>query len=108
MSAYPLTRTRTFDRLNSRRIRLRQWLEPAMIKQRFIATTRVPWFVFILAAALSMGAADRHMLIVNGQTTEVPVIYVKSDPYVELKALASVLNGSVSSSGSKVALSLPE
>ena len=78
-----------------------------MIKKRFIATARVSRLVFILAAALSLAAADRHMLIVNGQFTDVPVIFVKSEPYVELKALANTLNGSVSSSGPKVALSLP-
>jgi hypothetical protein len=47
------------------------------------------------------------MLIVNGRSTDVPVIFVKNHPYAGLEALANTLNGSVSSSGAKVALSLP-
>ena len=78
-----------------------------MIKKPWIPTTRMSLLLFILAAALSLGAAERHTLIVNGRSTDVPVIYVGGHPYVGLEALANTLNGSVSSSGVKVALSLP-
>jgi hypothetical protein len=78
-----------------------------MIKNPCIPTTRLSLLLFILAAAFSLGAAERHTLIVNGRSTEVPVIYVNRHPYVGLEALANTLNGSVSSSGAKVALSLP-
>jgi len=37
----------------------------------------------------------------------VPVIFVNGHPYVGLEGLAHALNGSVSSSGAKVALNLP-
>jgi hypothetical protein len=61
-----------------------------------------------LAVVVSLTAADRHTLILNGQFTEVPVIFVSDHPYVDLEALAHVLKGSVSSSGAMVALSLPD
>jgi len=78
-----------------------------MIKKPWIPTTRLSLLLFVLAAALSLGAAERRMLIVNGRSTDVPVIYVNQHPYVGLEALANTLNGSVSSSGAKIALSLP-
>jgi hypothetical protein len=78
-----------------------------MIKKLRIPTTQISLFPFILVVALSLGAAQKHTLIVNGQSTEVPVIYMNSRPYVGLDALANSLNGSVSSSGAKVALSVP-
>jgi hypothetical protein len=78
-----------------------------MIKKPRIPTTHISLLPFILAVALSLGAAQKHTLIVNGQSTEVPVIYMNSHPYVGLNALANSLNGSVSSSGAKVALSVP-
>jgi hypothetical protein len=78
-----------------------------MIKRPSIPTKQSSLLLFILAVGLSVGAAQRHTLIVNGRSTEVPVIYVNSHPYIGLEALANTLNGSVSSSGAKVALSLP-
>jgi hypothetical protein len=78
-----------------------------MIKKPRVPTTQLSLLLFILAVALCLGAAEGHTLIVNGRSTDVPVIYVKSLPYVGLEALANTLNGSVSSSGAKVALSLP-
>jgi len=78
-----------------------------MIKKPWIRTTRLSLLLFILAASLSLGAVETHTLIVNGRSTEVPVIYVSGHPYVGLEALANILKGSVSSSGAKVALSLP-
>jgi len=60
----------------------------------------------ILVGVLSLGAADKHTLIINGQSTEVPLIFVSGHPYVGLEALAKAINGSVSSSGAVVALSL--
>ena len=78
-----------------------------MIKKLRVPTTQLSLLFFILAVALSLGAAQRHTLIVNGRSTDVPVIYMNSLPYVGLEALAKTLNGSVSSSGATVALSLP-
>jgi hypothetical protein len=69
--------------------------------------TKVLFLLVILVSVLSLRAAERHTLVLNGRSTEVPVIYVSGRPYVGLEALANALNGSVSSSGAIVALSLP-
>jgi len=69
--------------------------------------TKVLLLLVVLVSVLSLRAADRHTLVLNGRSTEVPVIYVGGHPYVGLEALANALNGSVSSSGAVVALSLP-
>jgi hypothetical protein len=77
-----------------------------MIKKRSMPP-RVALLLVILAVPVCLGAADRHTLILNGQSTDVLVIYLGGHPYVDLQALANALNGSVSSSGAMVALSLP-
>jgi hypothetical protein len=78
-----------------------------MLKGPSIHSTNVALLLIILAVVVSLRAADRHTLIVNGVSTEVPVIFVGGHPYVGLEGLAKALNGSVSSSGAVVALSLP-
>jgi hypothetical protein len=79
-----------------------------MLKTPSVPQTNLALLLASLALVLSLGAADRHTLIINGQSTEVPVIFVSDHPYVDLEALARVLRGSVSSSGAMVALSLPD
>lgn len=73
--------------------------------------TKIAAALVILVVTLSLSAAERHTLMLNGHSTEVPVIYVNGHPYVGLGALARALNGSVSSAqssnGSVVGLSLP-
>jgi hypothetical protein len=78
-----------------------------MPKRPFNASTNVALFLILLAFVISLRAADRHTLIINGESTEVPVIFVGGHPYVGLQALANALHGSVSSSGAIFALSLP-
>ena len=78
-----------------------------MIEKRSIPPTKVTLLIAILAVALTLSAAQRHTLILNGQSTEVLVIFVGGHPYVDLEALANALSGSVGSSGAIVALSLP-
>lgn len=78
-----------------------------MLKRPSNSSTNVALLLIILAVVVSLRAAERHTLIINGQSTEVPVIFVSGHPYVGLEALANALNGSVSSSGSMVALNLP-
>ena len=78
-----------------------------MLKKPFTPPTYLALLLVILAGVLSLRAADKHTLIINGQSTEVPVIFVGGQPYIDLGALAKALNGSVSSSGPTVALSLP-
>jgi hypothetical protein len=72
-------------------------------------------FAWLLAApvliacgiALAQDAKQNQTLIVNGQSANVPVIQVNGRSYVDLKALARALNGSLSSSGNMIALTLP-
>jgi hypothetical protein len=82
-----------------------------MTKTRSIPLTKIVAALVFLVVTLSLGAAERHTLMLNGHSTEVPVIYVNGHPYVGLEALAKVLNGSVSaarsSAGGVVGLSLP-
>lgn len=69
--------------------------------------TKVALLFIIFAVVVSLGAAERHTLIMNGKSTDVPVIFVSGHPYVGLEVLANALNGSVSSSGPIVTLNLP-
>ena len=78
-----------------------------MLKRPSNPSPNVALLVIILAVVVSLRAAERHTLIISGESTDVPVIFVSGHPYVGLQALASALNGSVSSSGAMVALSLP-
>jgi len=82
-----------------------------MTETKFIPRTRVAAALVILVVSVSLRAAEKHTLMLNGHSTEVPVIYVNGHPYVGLEALARALNGSVSSAhssaGSVVGLSLP-
>jgi hypothetical protein len=78
-----------------------------MTQKRSMPSTKVALLLVILAVAFSLGAADRHTLILDGQSTDVLVIYVGGHPYVDLEALAKALHGSFGSSGARAALSLP-
>jgi hypothetical protein len=78
-----------------------------MLKKPFTPLTNLTLLFAVFVAVLSLRAAERHTLIINGQSTEVPVIFLSGHPYVGLEALAKAVNGSVSSSGAVVALSLP-
>lgn len=78
-----------------------------MLKRFSTLPANVTLLFVILVVVLSLRAADKHTLIINGQSTEVPVIFVSGHPYVDMDALAKALGGSVSSSGAVVALSLP-
>jgi hypothetical protein len=54
-----------------------------------------------------IGLSQSRTLIINGQSTQVPVIQVNGRSYVDLEALASAVNGSLSSAGSQIAFSVP-
>ena len=74
-----------------------------------------PSIVLCLAALLlilpevlsSQSSSQKHKLIINGRSTEVPLIQVNGHAYVGLEALADVFKGSLSSSGKMIALSVP-
>jgi hypothetical protein len=64
----------------------------------------------LLAASgivVAQDANQNRTLIVNGQSANVPVIQVNGRSYVDLEALASAANGSLSYSGNMIALTLP-
>jgi hypothetical protein len=61
----------------------------------------------VTGIAVAQDANQNRTLIVNGQSANVPVIQVNGRSYVDLKALARALNGSLSSSGNQIALTLP-
>jgi hypothetical protein len=54
-----------------------------------------------------IGLSQSRTLIINGQSTQVPVIQVNGRSYVDLEALASAVNGTLSSVGSQIAFSVP-
>jgi len=64
-------------------------------------------FLVMSGIALPQGTNQNQTLIINGQSTEVSVIQVNGRSYVDLQALADAVNGSVSSAGNRIALSVP-
>jgi hypothetical protein len=76
-----------------------------MIRKRPIASLLVMLLLVGPAIILSQGLSQKPTLVINGQSTGVPVIQVDGHPYVGLEALAGAINGSLSSSGSTFALS---
>ena len=63
--------------------------------------------LFVPAIAISQDANQKSTLIINGRSTQVTVIQVKGHPYIDLEALATAVNGSLSSGGNMIALSVP-
>jgi hypothetical protein len=59
------------------------------------------------AYARSQASEQKRTLIINGQSTQVPVIEVNGHSYVGLEALVHAMKGSVNYSGNIVALSVP-
>jgi hypothetical protein len=78
-----------------------------MSARQTIAWLLMASFLIVSAAAVAQDANQNRTLVINGQPTQVPVIQVNGRSYVGLEALASVVNGSVSFSGSQIALSMP-
>lgn len=64
-------------------------------------------FLSVSGIALAQDANQSRILIINGQSTQVPVIQVNGRSYVDLAALASAVNGSLSFAGSQIAFSVP-
>jgi hypothetical protein len=77
-----------------------------MIRKRSIALLLVALLLIAPAIVLSQGGGPKLTLIINGQSTQVPLIQVNGEPYVGLEALAVAINGTLSSSGNMFALSL--
>ena len=77
-----------------------------MIGKPLIKPFLLVFLLIIPFIALSQGGHKRT-LIINGKSTQVPVIEINEHSYVGLDALADALNGSLSSSGDRIALSIP-
>ena len=64
-------------------------------------------FLGVSGIPAAQDAKQNRTLIINGQSTQVPVIQMNGRSYVDLEALASAVNGSLSFAGSQVAFSVP-
>ena len=78
-----------------------------MIGKPSVAACLAALLLIIPAVVFSQSSGQKHTLIINGQSTEVPLIQVNGHAYVGLQALADALKGSLSSSGRMIALSVP-
>lgn len=72
-----------------------------------IAWLMAPLFLAVSGLALAQDANEKRILIINGQSTQVPVIQMNGRSYVDLEALASAVKGSLSFTGSQIAFSVP-
>jgi hypothetical protein len=79
-----------------------------MVKQSFVACLVIAPVSFFQLLTFSQGLGEKRTLIINGQTTQVPVIQVKGHAYVGLEALAEAIKGSLSYAGNAFALSVPD
>jgi len=78
-----------------------------MTGRRSITLSLAALLLIAPAVVLSQSDKPKRTLIINGQSTDVPLTQINGHPYVGLEALAAALNGSISSSGSRFALSVP-
>ena len=67
----------------------------------------VPIFLAVSGIVMAQESNHNRSLLINGHSSQVPVIQVDGRRYVDLEALAGALNGTLSFSGSEVAFSLP-
>lgn len=78
-----------------------------MLGKIIVASWQAAVILIAPALMLSQDSSEKRTLIINGQSTQVPVLQVNGHSYVGLEALADAVNGSLSYSGSVIALSLP-
>jgi hypothetical protein len=78
-----------------------------MIGKPSVASCLLALLLIIPAVLFSQSSTHKHTLIINGRSTDVPLIQVNGHAYVGLEALADALKGSLSSSGKMIALSVP-
>jgi hypothetical protein len=78
-----------------------------MRARELLASQLVLIFLVVSGIAPAQESNQNRALIINGQSTRVPVIQVNSRSYVELEALASAVNGTLSFSGNQIAFSVP-
>jgi hypothetical protein len=73
----------------------------------WIAWLQVSVLLAMSGIASAQVANQSRTLIINGQSTQVPVTQMKGRSYVDLEALASAVNGTLSFSGNQIAFSVP-
>ena len=78
-----------------------------MKRNKPLACLLATLFLAVPEIGLSQNVNQNRTIIINGQSTQVSVIQVNGRSYVDLEALASAVNGSLSSAGSQIAFSLP-
>jgi len=78
-----------------------------MIGKSLVVSSLVALLLLAPPVMFSQGSSQKSTLIINGQSTQVPVIQVNGRSYVGLEALADAVHGSLSYSGTMVALSVP-
>jgi len=78
-----------------------------MLGKPFVRSLLAALLLITPGIVLSQGSGQKRTLILNGQSTDVPLIRVDGHPYVGLEALADALKGTLSSAGDMVALSVP-
>ena len=78
-----------------------------MIDRQFITSLLAALLLVAPTIAPSQEGGQKSTLIVNGQSTNVPVIRVNGHSYAGLEALADAVKGSLSYSGNTIALSVP-
>jgi hypothetical protein len=82
-------------------------IERKLTGRQVTAILATALFLLVPAIALSQNANPKSTLIINGRSTQVTVIRVHGHPYIDLEALANAVNGSLSSGGNMIAMSVP-
>jgi len=78
-----------------------------MIGKPSVASCLLALLLTIPAVLFSQSSTHKHTLIINGRSTDVPLIQVNGHAYVGLEALAEALKGSLGFSGKMFALNMP-
>src|ERR1700739_228166 len=78
-----------------------------MIGKLSIVSRLAGLLLIIPAVLLSQSSTQKHTLIINGRSTEVPLIHVNGHAYGGLEVLAAALKVPLSPSGKMIALSVP-
>ncbi|MFZ0591910.1 MAG: hypothetical protein WAM39_15705, partial [Bryobacteraceae bacterium] len=78
-----------------------------MRRRKSLACVLATLWLVVPEIGLAQNANQSRTLIINGQSTQVPVIQMNGRSYVDLEALSDAVNGSLSSAGTQIAFSLP-
>jgi hypothetical protein len=72
-----------------------------------VALLLVLIFLLVSGIAIAQEAGPNRTLVINGQSTQVPVVQMNGRSYADLAALANAVNGTLSFSGNQIAFSVP-